>query len=245
VMASLQPAFKNAIQVRYQLEDSELAAEPLPDAEHRRILLLYESAEGGAGVLRQLVEDPAALPAIAHEALALCHFDPETGADLHRAPNAKEDCEAACYDCLMSYANQPDHALLDRQAICDLLLALKDCTVQASPTPESRAEHLRRLKALCESDLERAWLDFLEDHNLRLPDASQPLLEMCHTRPDFLYTEARMAIYIDGPDHDQPDVKAKDAQITDCLMDEGYTVLRFGYRQETWSEICTQHGYVF
>jgi len=245
VMASLQPAFKNAIQVRYQLEDSELAAEPLPDAEHRRIVLLYESAEGGAGVLRQLVEDPAALPAIAREALALCHFDPETGADLHRAPGAKEDCEAACYDCLMSYANQPDHALLDRQAIRDLLLALKDCTVQASPTPENRAEHLRRLKALCESDLERTWLDFLETHNMRLPDAAQPLLDVCHTRPDFLYTEACVAVYIDGPDHDQPDIKARDTQITDCLMDNGYTVLRFGYRKETWSGICKQYEYLF
>ena len=244
-MTSLQPALKNAIQVRYQLEDNELAAEPLPDADHRRILLLYESAEGGAGVLRQLVEDSAALPAVAREALILCHFDPETGADLHHAPGAAEDCEAACYDCLMSYANQPDHALLDRQAIRDILLALKDSTVHVSPTAESRAEHLRRLKALCESELERAWLDFLEAHNLRLPDAAQPLLDVCHTRPDFLYTEARVAVYIDGPDHDQPDVRARDMQITDCLMDEGYTVLRFGYRQETWSEICTQHGYVF
>lgn len=245
VMASLQPALKNAIQVHYQLEDNELAAEPLPDAEHRRILLLYESAEGGAGVLRQLVEDPAALPAVAREALALCHFDPETGADLHHAPGAKEDCEAACYDCLMSYANQPDHALLDRQAIRDVLLALKESTVQASPTAESRAEHLRRLKALCESDLERAWLDYLEAHALRLPDEAQRLVESCHTRPDFLYTEARVAVYIDGPDHDPPNIKAQDAQITDCLMDQGYTVVRFGYRQETWAGICARYGYLW
>ena len=145
----------------------------------------------------------------------------------------------------MSYANQPDHALLDRQAIRDLLLALKDCTVQASPTPENRAEHLRRLKALCESDLERTWLDFLETHNMRLPDAAQPLLDVCHTRPDFLYTEACVAVYIDGPDHDQPDIKARDTQITDCLMDNGYTVLRFGYRKETWSGICKQYEYLF
>jgi len=115
-MASLQPALKNAIQVLYQLEDAELAAEPLPDAEQRRLILLYEAAEGG-GVLRQLVDRPDALAEVAREALRLCHFDPETGADLRRAPRAKEDCEAACYDCLMSYANQPEHELLDRQLI--------------------------------------------------------------------------------------------------------------------------------
>ncbi|MDP9477784.1 MAG: DEAD/DEAH box helicase, partial [Actinomycetota bacterium] len=49
VLASLQSAFKNAIQVAYQLEDNELAAEPLPSRYDRRMLLFYESAEGGAG----------------------------------------------------------------------------------------------------------------------------------------------------------------------------------------------------
>ena len=53
-MASLQAALKNAIQIVFQLEDSELAAEPLPDANNRRVILFYEAAEGGAGVLRQL-----------------------------------------------------------------------------------------------------------------------------------------------------------------------------------------------
>src|SRR5271163_2486383 len=56
-MATLQAALKSAIQVCFQLEDSELAAEPLPSAEPRNQILIYESAEGGAGVLRRLVED--------------------------------------------------------------------------------------------------------------------------------------------------------------------------------------------
>jgi hypothetical protein len=62
-----------------------------------------------------------------------------------------------------------------------------------------------------------------------------------HRRP----SHPRGDVNGDGPDHDQPDVKAKDVQITDCLMDAGYTVLRFGYRRETWEGICAQHGYVF
>jgi hypothetical protein len=116
-MASLQAALKSAIQVHYQLEDNELAAEPLPSANERHLLLFYESAEGGAGVLRRLLESPQAFAEVAQEALRLCHFDPTTGEDLRRAPNAKEDCEAACYDCLMSYFNKSDHRRLDRQEI--------------------------------------------------------------------------------------------------------------------------------
>ena len=244
-MASLQPALKNAIQVLYQLEDNELAAEPLPTADDRRIILLYESAEGGAGVLRQLLDRPDALAEVAREALHVCHFDPDTGADLRHAVGAKEDCEAACYDCLMSYTNQMDHALLDRQLIRNLLLQLAGSTLKASPGSLDRAEHLRRLKALCESSLEREWLGFLEVHNLRLPDAAQKLIEECHTRTDFFYSDLAVAIYIDGPDHDQPDVAAHDGEVTECLANLGYTVIRFGYQEQRWAAVCAEHAYVF
>ena len=73
-MTSLMAALKNAIQVRYQLEDNELAAELLPDDEVARIILFYESAEGGAGVLRHLIDDAHGLGQVAREALAICHF---------------------------------------------------------------------------------------------------------------------------------------------------------------------------
>ena len=245
MMASLQPALKSAIQVLYQLEDNELAAEPLPTTDDRRVILFYESAEGGAGVLRQLLDSPEALTEVAREALRLCHFDPDTGTDLRRAPGAKEDCEAACYDCLMSYYNQMDHELLDRQLIREVLLELTSSIVRASPVAVDRAEHLRKLKALCESDLEREWLDFLEAHNLCLPDAAQKLIEPCQTQADFLYSDQAVAVYVDGPDHDQPDVAAHDAEVTECLMDLGYTVIRFGYRKGQWTAACAEHSYVF
>ncbi len=89
VMASLGAALKAAVQVRYQLEDSELAVEPLPDGDNRRLLLLYEAAEGGAGVLRNLLDDPLALQDIATRALEICHYDPKTGEDRRRAREPK------------------------------------------------------------------------------------------------------------------------------------------------------------
>src|SRR5690606_8330341 len=51
-MASLEAALKTAFQVVFQLEEDELATEPLPSLGQRNLLLFYESAEGGAGVLR-------------------------------------------------------------------------------------------------------------------------------------------------------------------------------------------------
>jgi very-short-patch-repair endonuclease len=243
-MASLQPALKNALQVLYQVEENELSAEPLPNEDERRLILLYESAEGGAGVLRQLLDAPDALAQVAAKALELCHFD-AAGNDLGRAPGAKEDCEAACYDCLMSYTNQRDHELLDRKLIRETLLALATSRVVAGPGARSRADHLTRLKALCDSDLERQWLDFLEAHQLRLPDEAQKLIEACHTRADFYYTDAQAAIYIDGPVHDQPDVAAQDHVLTECLSwDAGLTVIRYRYDAD-WRAICAEHTSVF
>jgi len=88
----------------------------------RRMILFYESAEGGAGVLRRLLDDGSALAAVAEEALRICHFDPESGLDLGGPPGAVEKCEAACYDCIMNYGNQKDHGTLDRHSIREYLL---------------------------------------------------------------------------------------------------------------------------
>lgn len=243
-MASLQPALKTAIQVLYQLEDNELAAEPLPDLDERNLILLYESAEGGAGILRQLLDDTGAITRIAAAALTICHFD-QQGNDLRRAERAKEDCEAACYDCLMSYYNQMDHALLDRHLIRDILLQLADSTIKVSPTAVSPAIHLDELKRRCSSDLERDWLDFLDQHNLRLPDEAQKLIESCQTRPDFWYADTYTAVFIDGTPHDHEDIHRKDAEITDCLeLNVGITVIRFHY-QADWSAIAANYPNIF
>lgn len=247
VMASLQPALKSAIQVLYNLEDDELAVEPLPSAEERTAILLYESAEGGAGVLRQLVADSVAIKAVARKALELCHFDPDTREDLHRAPGGREDCESACYDCLMSYFNQPDHRLLDRHLVKTVLYELVQGAVEVSPTSLERDALLEQLKASCESSLEQEWLDFLFANKLNLPDTAQKLIDGCQTRADFYYSRRGVAIYVDGPDHDSDLARRRDAQINDCLVDDlGLTVLRFRYDQRAeWPQICANHAYVF
>ena len=243
-MASLQAALKHAIEIRYELETSELASEPLPDRDNRRLLLFYEAAEGGAGVLRRLVEDPTALHDVAETALDLCHFDLATGEDKGRPPGATEDCEAACYDCLMSYSNQPDHDLVDRKKIHGMLQRFAQATVVISPGELPRAEHLEKLEARADSNLERKWLQFLDGHGYHLPSASQKLIEPCSTRPDFLYENYKAAIYIDGPAHDFPERVERDRHQTECMEDHGYTVIRFGHNDD-WAGIVAQHPNIF
>ncbi len=245
-MASLQAALKTAIQVAYQLEDRELQVEPLPDAGDRRRILVYEASEGGAGALRRLVEEPGALPEIARIALEICHFDPETGEDLKRAPMAREDCEAACYDCLLSYTNQRDHRLVDRQIIRGLFSEWAAGTVLTSPGYRGREAHFRRLENLTDSDLERRWLDLLERLDLALPDAGQELIASCGVRPDFFYRDHALTVFIDGPHHDAPAARAKDQEQEDRLQDHGFDFVRFSHRQEgEWQGILARYPSVF
>jgi very-short-patch-repair endonuclease len=239
IIASIQAALKNAIQNCFELESSELAVEPLPDHNNRRSILFYEASEGGAGVLRKLVDDCDALPKVARIALELCHFNPDTGADLRHAPKSKENCEAACYDCLMSYTNQTD-----RQLIKELLLDMVNSNIESSPASKSRARHLQELMNLTGSKLECDWLQFLESRNLRLPSHAQSLIEVCQTRPDFVYREQQVAVYVDGPPHDYPERKQRDQNQTNCMEDIGWTVIRFNV-SEDWDQIIRRYPNIF
>ena len=243
-MASLQAALKIAIQAEYNLEDSELAVVSLPDRDQCTSVLLYEAAEGGAGVLRQLVEDSDALVRVARQALARCHFDPDTLADLRRAPRAREDCEAACYDCLLSYTNQPDHRLVDRMLIASYLHRLAAASVAASPGAATRSEHLERLARQAGSNLEREWLELVASGGHRLPDRAQVLMEEAETRPDFVYDGAHVAIYIDGPHHRFPERAARDSAAEDKLFSLGWSVLRFA-ASDDWPALIARHVSTF
>lgn len=243
-MATLQAALKNAIQITYQLEENELAAEPMPDEEERKRLLFYEASEGGAGILRQILADTGAIKIIAKKALEICHFDPETGDDLERGPFAIEDCEAACYDCLMSYGNQREHSFLDRKIIKDYLLKLANSSVKQSPGKKPRDEHFTGLVNLAGSSLEKKWLNWLNVNGYNLPTGAQALIEECNTRPDFEYRDKGVLIYIDGPPHDYEEQEEKDVDIEECLLDSGYTVIRFRY-DDDWDAIAEKNQNVF
>ncbi len=244
VITSLAYALKNAILVNYQLEDDEVACELLPNGDEPRYILLYEAAEGGAGVLRRLLKDPQAFPLVAREALRICHFNPETGEDEGHAAGTPEICEAACYDCLLSYSNQTVHRLLDRKAIRETLLDFHRSSVSIAPAATPRSEHLVELQRLCGSKIEQDWIGFLEDNNYHLPSAAQQFLQVCQTRPDFFYEQHNAAIYVDGPPHEYAERKLRDAAQTECMDDRGYVVIRFSHKDD-WATVLKKYPNIF
>jgi superfamily II DNA/RNA helicase/very-short-patch-repair endonuclease len=225
-LASFEAAFAAAVRERYQLEDAELATVALPSdrPEERRAFGLYEAAEGGAGALRQLVEDPAAVARCAELALYRCHYEPDPAADggwadRGRAAGRRDDCEAACYDCLLSYANQPDHRRLDRKddpddgaGLRSSLIRLLTATVTVDAdgiaadtatgpeaagglaiAAEDHGDYDAQLEALrngCSSGQERRFLDLLAAQGRRLPTAGQRRIDYADALTDFVYHRA-------------------------------------------------------
>jgi hypothetical protein len=148
-VVTLQHALLRGIEAVFQLEEGEILAEPMPSRDERTGFLLYEATEGGAGVLTRLVSEPVRIADVALEALRIMHFDLLDRTTLPESVGGLTDvegtaCVAACYRCLMSYFNQPDHAELDRrndEAKATLLrLATSRMTVAATAPPPPRQE---------------------------------------------------------------------------------------------------------
>lgn len=219
-MATLQAALQVAIQARFHMEDRELDASPLPSTAERKVLLFYESSAGGAGVLRRLLDNPAAIRDIAATALDILHFDPD-GKD--RQTNSRgEPCGAACYDCVLSYSNQRDHQIVDRRLVKDSLLKLSKAQFDRSGLFES-------MSGQCETELERWWLLLLQTNGLNPPSAAQHRHSEMKTSPDFCYHHEShtVHIYVDGPHHDEADVKRRDTEISERVNKAGRFAIRF------------------
>lgn len=253
VPATLQYAIKRGIELNFQLEESELMAEPLPHAGERNAILFYEAAEGGAGVLTRLATDGAAWRKVALTALELLHWRlPEATARWADVPVADwvdtdTGCEAGCYRCLLSYYNQPDHGLLDRRQPAALawLAGLSGSDFRVGAGGLGPDQQQAALRSQSNSSLEQAWLACIQRHGLRQPDAAQPYLAAYRTRPDFAYRDSRALIYVDGPHHELPGRRRLDEATTRDLQEAGYQVLRFPKDQHRWPAIFGRHPDVF
>ncbi|WP_088889844.1 DEAD/DEAH box helicase [Leptolyngbya ohadii] len=223
-LATLQYALERAIQAVYKLEDDELCSERLGQGRH---LLFWEAAEGGAGVLSQIIENPNAFGAIAQAALDICHFIQE-----------KESCIQACYECLLSYGNQFDHPLLNRHLIHAWLDNLMTSRIDRQVQGGSREAHYQWLRSQTDpnSQFERIVLDEIYKRGLKLPDTAQELIEEANCKPDFLYKAAKVAVFCDGSAHDHPDQQKRDRLERDNLKYNANYLVMVLRHNEDWQD---------
>ncbi len=216
-VVTLQYAIKRAIERIYVAESREIATEVIGKGSH---ILIYEASEGSLGILRRIVEDAAAFPAIIAAAREICRFD------------EKEYKEAASYDDLLDYYNQVDHRTIDRFTIQDALDKLLAGSVEIQANPEAGDYHAHYRALLDQTDpnseLERKFLDYLHSRGLRLPDEAQPKVPGIYCMPDFLY-RPDIYVFCDGSVHDEPEQRERDRQQREALRNAGlqYLVLRY------------------
>lgn len=176
-LATLQHALLRGIEAVFQLEEGEILAEPMPTRDERSGFLLYEATEGGAGVLTRLVAEPERLAEVARKALSIMHFAvtdeaslPADGHGLVDAPDTA--CVAACYRCLMSYFNQPDHERIDRRDpdAKSLLARLARATTSGLDAPHVSRRSTRPSAALGADDALARFCELARARELPSPD---------------------------------------------------------------------------
>ncbi|MBU2720293.1 DUF1998 domain-containing protein, partial [Acidithiobacillus ferridurans] len=220
-MATLQAALKRGIEMTFQIEEAELVAEPLPKSDERRALMFYEAAEGGAGVLTRLVSEPASLREVASAALQIMHYGkPEGGPWQFEALEAtdKHICEAGCYQCLLSYFNQPDHENINRRNTdaLKLLVALANAEVHLTPSIAAPAVSSSLPHASGQS-LAAQWLQAVTQGGFRLPDATDVPVQQGAAIATAQYVAARALVFLTPI---SPDLHR-------VLGDKGWQVLDF------------------
>lgn len=258
-LTTLQYALKRGIEAVYQLEESELMAEPLPTRDARQSILLFEAAEGGAGVLTRMASEPDALSAVAAKALEIMHYiAPTAGQPWSREALVEELdqdgaplCEAGCYRCLLSYYNQPDHVIIDRKDknasgfLLDILCRLTRARASQGTQGRNPSDHAGQLARTAGSSLELAWLEYISQHGYRKPDRGQHATPAASACADFFYDELNLAVFIDGPHHETESQRARDAAINRELDDLGYIVVRFPKEQARWAAIFNSNADLF
>jgi very-short-patch-repair endonuclease len=218
---TLAQAIIQGLQISMDIDVDEVSTILLPRDGGRFGILLYEGAEGGAGVLHAL-QQTGVMHEVVRRAREILHeFDPE-----------EEQCERACYSCLCNYYNQSVHEILDRNLVLPFLARMENAKIVL--VEPSRDEY-NKLLEFCESDFEKSVLDAIHRHKLPLPTDAQKTIfdgDIQVAKADFYYDGEKVVVFVDGPDHDKDFVKESDRKKREKLDEMGHRVFVIRYDED-------------
>jgi hypothetical protein len=229
---TLAQAMIEGIQISMNVDVDEVRYFLTPDPQNYKkfSIIIYETSEGGAGILESFIIRSAFHDSINHSLVILHEYD-------------EDKCDRACYECLCNYYNQQDHELLDRKlALPVLRRLLKADIVSIADNSQSSKKNFDEMLELCESDFERRVLKEIYNSGISLPDSNQTVIsegdEMI-ARPDFLYSKSghSIAVFADGPDHDRVEIKKDDERKRSRLDLMGYSVFSINYKDDLESKL--------
>ena len=212
--ANLGEALRLGASQVLEMEPDDLQILPVPKADGRHDLYVYDPMPGGSGLLAQIIDRWDEIASTLHDLLDDC-------------PGG---CESSCYSCLRTGRNVYWHRFLDRHRALELIGAmgttpekghelqpLEDATFLGPAVTTNNAED--RLSEL----LTRAGLDgFVGQHEVEIgPPYGR-------TVPDFAYVDAEVAVYLDGLSkglHGNAERQRADAIIRDQLEELGWKVV--------------------
>lgn len=213
---SLSEAIMQSLQIAMNIDVDELNSflMPHPEDEKREVIVIYESAEGGAGILKALTET-STFRTVMKEGRKILH------------ENDPAACQKACYSCLCNYYNQHEHENLNRNLVLPVLKVLSGSDVQKS-LDSTTSTNYTNLMAKCDSLFEKQVLEAIRSNGIRLPDDAQYLIVVdgvSIAKPDFVYTKGKsIAVFVDGPDHDKESIKKDDEGKRQTLDLSGWMV---------------------
>jgi superfamily II DNA or RNA helicase len=227
---SLSYALKRGIEQLFQVEENEIGVRVM-GGRGKPNVLIYEASEGSLGILSQLIQEPTKLKELFIESYRCMHFDPITKLETDKGKLLPK----ASYEDLLSYYNQRDHDILDRNGIKEVLEELMECDFSLMQKGNNRDDQYNYLLNAYDksSATELTLIKYLFKNNFALPDKAQVFIDEFFISADFVYTtkNGSVLIFCDGSVHDKETIAADDIHKRTLLREKGYDVIEWNYRE--------------
>lgn len=230
---TLKEVLLQSILLTFNMSERELGGIILsvPDS-NEYFIVIYETEEGGIGVLKALIQNPIRYKRCLSMIAELIHIK-----DIDSMEEYEESCIRACYNCLLGYWNQREHRYLNRQLVKPLIQKLSKSKIEFT-TIDPIEVQLERLKHLLgsglDSNLEKRVLEKMVKMKIPLPEYAQyavstkdPTTDKTYiiSVADFFYDIPKnLCVFVDGPPHKKPEIKVDDDKKRKKLRQKGYGI---------------------